>query len=75
MSVGRSYDNERTFRTVVWGVKQDFDGRHQDRSAADLYSLYGMVRMGVIPGVNALSTIILAIALHFVSTRHRFGHK
>jgi len=40
-----------------------------------LSPLYGMVRMDVIPEVNALSTVILTIAFIFVFTRHRFGHK
>jgi spermidine/putrescine transport system permease protein len=34
-----------------------------------------MVRMGVTPEVNALSTVMLAISLVFVSTSYLIGRK
>jgi spermidine/putrescine transport system permease protein len=37
--------------------------------------IYGMVRMGVTPEVNALSTVMLAISLLFVSTSYLIGRK
>ena len=37
--------------------------------------IYGMVRMGVTPEVNALSTVMLAISLVFVSTSYLVGRK
>jgi spermidine/putrescine transport system permease protein len=37
--------------------------------------IYGMVRMGVTPEVNALSTVMLAISLVFVSTSYLIGRK
>jgi spermidine/putrescine transport system permease protein len=37
--------------------------------------IYGMVRMGVTPEVNALSTVMLAISLLFVSMSYLIGRK
>jgi spermidine/putrescine transport system permease protein len=37
--------------------------------------IYGMVRMGVTPEVNALSTVMLAISIAFVSLSYFIGKK
>ena len=37
--------------------------------------IYGMVRMGITPEVNALSTLMLAVSVTFVSLSYVFGRK